>query len=213
MDRSLLFFYCLAGFFLTYFLFKLAKDKYKLQSLMFIFSLIISLVIASSFSALSTGLWFLVVIASTFTLLFLSGMFMALLKQFVMRRYILRCVDNLKRLSATEMVESLINNHNKTQWYVLYFPIDGAMEIGVNLFGDNPIIGKRLYIRTMTKRQMYFIPEDISGTIDLQSNIACTLYEFYTLTPQTKSLIEDYLTRIKNGHLQPWLLNAEPDEK
>ncbi|EOW1329789.1 hypothetical protein [Klebsiella aerogenes] len=213
MDRSLLFFYCLCGFFLNYFLFKLAKEKYKLQSLTFIFSFIISLVIASSFPTLSTGEWFLVVIASTFTLLFLLAFSTALLKQFLMRRYILRCVENLKYLTPTEMVESLINSHNKTQWYVLYFPLEDAIEIGVNLFAENPIIGKRLYIRTMTNRQMYFIPEKISSTIDLQSNIACTLYEFYTLTPQTKSLIEDYLTRIKNGHLQPWRLNAEPDEK
>ncbi|MEQ0263265.1 hypothetical protein ABLV66_00885 [Klebsiella sp. CN_Kp073] len=213
MDRSLLFFYCLCGFLLTYFLFKFAKEKYKLQSLTFIFSFIISLVIASSFSVLSTGEWFLVVIASTVTLLFLLGFFTALLKQFVMYRYILRCVDNLKLLSPAEMVESLINNHNKKQWYVLYFPVEGVIEIGVNLFAENPIVGRRLYIRTMTNRQMYIIPENISSTIDLQSNIACTLYEFYTLAPQTKSLIEDYLNRIKNGYLQPWRLNAEHDEK
>ncbi|MGF6192714.1 hypothetical protein [Serratia sp. 2723] len=212
MDRSLLVFYCIWGIALLYLGVKLVKDKNKWHGIGLILSVIISLVFASSFSSLSTGMWFLLVIVSTFVILFLSAFIITILKHHSMARYVHGRVNQLKNSSPADMVEYLVED-NKKQWYVLYLPLDGSIEIGVNLFGKAPVVGEKIYIKTLTGRHMHFIPKYILKEIDLKSNIICILQNFYYIDHQTKKLVDDYILRIKTGHKEPWLLNKEINEK
>ena len=98
------------------------------------------------------------------------------------------------------MVEYLVKDHNKKHWYVLYFPENNSIEIGVNLFGSDLVIGKKLHIKTLTERMIYFIPGNTLQDLDLKNSITYTLQEFYNINNQTKALVESYISKIKDGH-------------
>ena len=200
MERSLVFFYCMWAIFLTYFGFKLVKDKYKWYSIGFVVSVIISLVFASSFSRISTGVWFLVVITSTVAILFSSLFIVVMIKHYLMIKYVHKKVSQLKYLSPTDMVDYLVKDHNKKHWYVIHFPEKNSIEIGVNLFGSDLVIGKKLHIKTLTDRLIYFIPGNTFQDVDLKNSIIYNLQDFYNINSQTRALVESYISKVKDGH-------------
>lgn len=186
--------------FFTYFGFKLVKDKYKWHSIGFVVSVVISLVFASSFSHISTGVWFLVVIISTVAILFSSLFIIVILKHYLIIKYVHKKVIQLKDLPPTDMVEYLVKDHNKKHWYVLYFPESNSIEIGVNLFGSDLVIGKKLHIKTLTDRMMYFIPGNTSQDINLKNSMIYNLQDFYNINSQTRALVESYISKVKGVH-------------
>lgn len=213
MEWSLLFFYCIWGLALVYSAVKFAKEKYKWHSLAFAVSFVISCVIASSFSSLSTGIWFVLVISLTFAILFITLFLLAMIKHYLMVRRINKINAQLKHLPSFNVVEHLFAEHNKHPWYVLYLPLEGFIAIGVNLYGTDPVIGKKLSIQTLAGRHIFFTPEYIPETIDSKCNVICTLHDFYTFNNQTRTLVDDYILRIKNGHSEPWVIRDEINKR
>jgi len=213
MERSLLFFYCIWGIAIVYFGIKITKDKYKWHSIALVVSAIISCAIASSFSLSSTGIWFALVIIFTFTILFITFFLLGMIKHYSIKRHIHKIISQLKCISSFNLVDNLVVEHNKYQWYVLHLPLDGSIEIGTNLYNTNPIIGKKFYIKTLTNRYVYFIPEYTPKEIDLKSNIVFILQDFYNINHQTRILVDDYILRIKNDHKEPWIISDEINKK
>ena len=117
-----------------------------------------------------------------------------------MVKYVNKKVSQLKNLSPTDMVEYLVEDHNKKHWYVLHFPENNSIEIGVNLFGSELIIGKKLHIKTLTGRLMYFIPGSTFQDIDLKHSISYNLQDFYNINSQTRALVESYISKVKGVH-------------
>lgn len=117
-----------------------------------------------------------------------------------MIKYVHKKVIQLKHLSPTDMVECLVKDHNKKHWYVLYSPENNSIEIGVNLFGSDPVIGKKLHIKTLSDRMMYFIPGNTFQDINLKNSITYNLQDFYNTNNQTRALVESYISKVKDVH-------------
>lgn len=213
MERSLLFFYSIGGIALIAFAIKFVKAKSKWQNLTPIFSVIISCTIASSFPSLSAGMWFALVAMNTFNILFIVVFLMAIFKRYLIIRYFNKITKELKVLPPSDLIDYLIKDHNKYQWYALHLPLEGSFEIAVNVLDTNPVIGKKFHIKTLAGRQIHFTPEYIPQTIDFETNFICVLQEFYEMAPHAKLLVDDYILRIKSGHQEPWTINLNDESR
>lgn len=200
MDRSLVFFYCMWAIFFTYFTLKFVKEKNKWPCVALNLSLIISLVFASFFYDLSTGMWFLVVIVSTAAIFLTSLLIIIMLKQHLIVKYVQRKINQLQSLPPADMIEFLIKDNPKKNWYVLYFPVNNSVEIGVNLLDSELIVGQSTHIKTLTNKVIRFIPGDTSQEKDLKNSVIYNLQEFYSMSCQTKALAESYILGIKDTY-------------
>lgn len=204
MDTSLLFFYAMISSFLIYFAFKIKSDVYKWQSLSLIFSLILNCFFASSFFSPLSGLWWLSLITGSIIVLF--SLFVA--TEFIQRHRCIKYIQNiiiaLKTASPEEIASLLVSHHDKRQWYVLNAPSMNAREIGVNIFSTSPVVGKKFFVRTLTGRNMAITPEYLPDALDFDIDFICALPEFYNADAQTKTMVENYITRIKTGEEEPW---------
>lgn len=204
MDTSLLFFYAMISSFLIYFAFKIKGDTYKWQSLSLIFSLILNCFIASSFFKPLSGLWWLSLITGSILVLFFLFMATEFIQRHRCGKYIQKIIAALKTASPEEIARLLISHHDKRQWYVLNAPSMNAREIGVNIFNASPVIGKKFFFRTLTGRNMAITPEYLPDSLDFDINFICALPEFYNVDAHTKTMVENYLARIKTGEEEPW---------
>lgn len=147
MDRSLLFFYSFMGSFIIYFGIRFVKDEYKWHSLLFVSSVVASLIISSCFLRPVTGEWLLLVAVLTFVVLFSIALLIVMMKQCSMRRHVRKKITLLQSLSPEDFVKDLIAEHDRKQWYVLYLPSDNKIEIGFNLFDANPVLARSLMLK------------------------------------------------------------------
>lgn len=79
-----------------------------------------------------------------------------------------------------------------------------AREIGVNIFNASPVIGKKFFVRTLTGRNMAITPEYLPDSLDFDINFICAVPEFYNVDARTKTMVENYIARIKTGEEEPW---------
>ena len=98
------------------------------------------------------------------------------------------------------MVQYLVKDYNKKYWYVLYSPTDNSIEIGVNLFYSDFIIGEKLHIKTLAGRLISFIPGNTFQMVNLKHSIVYNLQDFYNINNQTQALVESYMSKVKDGH-------------
>ncbi|MTH48173.1 hypothetical protein [Intestinirhabdus alba] len=211
--KIVIIFYCLGGSALVYFGIKLIKDEHRGYSFALIACVITSCIIVSSFSSLSTGIWWVLVIVLTFTMLFVVLFLSVIIKNYLMTRYINSLVTQLKNTPSFNLAEHLIKEHHKYQWYALHFPLENTFELGFNFHGINPVIGKKLYIKTLTGRHLHFIPMQLPQEIDFNSTTLSVLPSFYSFNQRTKALVDDYLLRIKDNHKTPWIINDVVDKE
>ncbi|MCE9991890.1 hypothetical protein LZ633_07740 [Enterobacter asburiae] len=212
MDRSLLFFYSFMGFFIIYFGIRFVKDEYKWHSLLFVSSVVASLIISSCFLRPVTGEWLLLVAVLTFVVLFSIALLIVMMKQCSMRRHVRKKITLLQSLSPEDFVKDLIAEHDRKQWYVLYLPSDNKIEIGFNLFDANPVIGKKFDVKTLSGRYFYFIAQCGLQEPGLKNDSLYSLGDFYVIDNQAKKLVHDYLNRIKSGHKNPGIINEDSVE-
>lgn len=209
MDRSLLFFYCLVIALLIYSIFKIKNDRYKWQGLTLVFSVVVNCFISSSLFNIFSGYWWLSLIAGSVILIVILVVPTEFIKQYITSKYLKKIIASLKDTTTEEMSHRLISHHNKKQWYVLNSPSNNSIEIGLNIFNTTPIIGKKFYIKTLTQRYIFIIPEYQPNEFSLTNDFICTLPDFYKANPQTQALVENYIDRVKVGEPEPWVVKPQ----
>jgi hypothetical protein len=147
------------------------------------------------------------VITLAYTISFLFFFLLAIIKNYLIARYIRRIITQLKYEPYFNLVENLIAEHNKHQWYVLYSPLEHSLEIGINISKKDILIGNKIVFKCLTGRRIYLIPEYLSKILDSSATLICTVQEFYNIDRHTKTLVDDYLFRIKNNQKEPWIIN------
>lgn len=207
MENSLLFFYFIWGGFLLYFFITFIKDKYKWKSLTLIFSLIIcGHLLPLSFPA-PRGVWLILTILAAMAFNIVSFVCFGFINLYLIEKYFKSVVKLMKYSSPTNLINKLIEDHHKYQWYVLHIPAEDTLEIGINLYKKDPVIGKKVLIKTLTGRNLNFVPEYITVIKVMESNIICPLQAFYEFNKQTKNLIDSYIASIALGVEKPWLIS------
>nr|ADI47057.1 hypothetical protein ECAGIv1_0052 [Escherichia coli] len=81
------------------------------------------------------------------------------------------------------------------------------MEICYNIFNVNPVIGKKLYLKTLSNRHIRFTVKNIILLPALNDDFICTLESFYNNSDETKDIIDNYIRKIQGNQQLPWLIN------
>ncbi|EAM8616031.1 hypothetical protein BHS62_26045 [Salmonella enterica] len=207
MDRSLIFFYTILSFIIIYFTITFIKEKNKLPTLAFVFLIALNSYIFLYFSIFASEIWLILTAAGTLLSVILSFTIFYLIKQYLTSKHLDSRINQLRQTSCSDLVNQLIADHKAHQWYVLYIASNNTLEIGINTLNTNPVIGRKFYIKTLTKRYIYLIPEHLSFQLTGNENLICLLKDFYNLNNQSKTLIDDYILRIKTDVKEPWIIS------
>lgn len=211
MDKSLWFFYGFLFLCALYFFIKYLRSKDKFYGLTFIPIAIISVYISSFFFYLSTGWWMLLV----FTIMQVIHLFLAfacdIIKFLLAKKYFNLVANKIHTTDTQHLTDILIDKQNKRQWYVFYLPLDGVIEIGINLSGMVPVQGKRFYILTLTGRIMSLLVGYRTVPINTENNIISPFSEFYETSQQTRTLVNNYIDGIKGNIENPWVISNNAD--
>ncbi|HHY2270437.1 TPA: hypothetical protein ACV3FE_004957, partial [Escherichia coli] len=130
-------------------------------------------------------------------------------KMILMSRHIRKMQKKLKQTSVPDFICYSIEKHNKYPIYVLHMPSNNIIEIGYNIINTDLVIGEKIHFRTLSNRSLYFnlIQPPLIATI--KDDVFCTLHDYYNHNNETKSTIDNYISKIKDNHNTPWLLNNE----
>ncbi|PVZ83973.1 hypothetical protein C9426_24900 [Serratia sp. S1B] len=77
-------------------------------------------------------------------------------------------------------------------------------DIGVKLFDAKMEINKKFFIRALSGRVVFMIPERFLESLNLEGNIICPLADFYDVSAEAKELVHNYVEAIKNNSAEPW---------
>lgn len=161
------------------------------------------------FSALrSIGLFVtLIVLNIVFNLLF--SLLCILSKMILMSQHIRKMQKKLKQMPVSDFIYYLMKKHNKYPTYVLHMPSNNIFEIGYNIMNTDLVIGEKIYFRTLSNRSLYFTLTQAPLIATIKDDVFCTLHDYYNHNNETKSTIDNYISKIKDNHNTPWLLNNE----
>lgn len=129
-----------------------------------------------------------------------------MIKHFLATMHFNKVVGNIKNTPPEDLIKSLIDDHCRKQWYVIYSPSSNIIEIGINLTNSNPVLGEKFQIKSLSDRYLCFTPETFLDSINIESDLFCTLQDFYVFNKQTKKFVDDYMYRIKNDMETPWII-------
>lgn len=207
MDRSLLFIYCFWGLLLLYLARLFFRDKYKWQSILFNLSAAINCYTSSFIFATWSAEWWIAVLTGTFVLLFILQISYSIIKKHQAKKHCNKIIKEIHNLSSTHIVNTLMTEHNRYQWYVMYLPSENTIELCVNLFDVDLTVGKKFYVRTLSARYMYFVPLFIPASIDDSTNILCPLQTFYEFSKETQQQVLNYIDAVKHDIKEPWIIS------
>ncbi|EAU6881622.1 hypothetical protein J3514_004771, partial [Salmonella enterica] len=94
-------------------------------------------------------------------------------------------------------------------WYVIYFPSDAVLEIGVNIFRATPQLYKKFYIHTLSGRIVYIKPESLKLLDQNDQNILTSLSGFYSFSKRNKIIVDNYADAIKSETPEPWKISED----
>ncbi|HFO3492836.1 TPA: hypothetical protein ACHJQN_005078, partial [Escherichia coli] len=130
-------------------------------------------------------------------------------KMILMSRHIRKMQKKLKQTSVPDFIYYSIEKHNKYPIYVLHMPSNNIIEIGYNIINTDLVIGEKIHFRTLSNRSLYFNLTQPPLIATIKDDVFCTLHDYYNHNNETKSTIDNYISKIKDNHNTPWLLNNE----
>ncbi|EHA7031301.1 hypothetical protein JMG09_004700 [Escherichia coli] len=149
----------------------------------------------------------LIVLNIVFNLFF--RLLFILSKMILMSRHIRKMQKKLKQTSVPDFIYYSIEKHNKYPIYVLHMPSNNIIEIGYNIINTDLVIGEKNHFRTLSNRSLYFNLTQPPLIATIKDDVFCTLHDYYNHNNETKSTIDNYISKIKDNHNTPWLLNNE----
>ncbi|EAA1958944.1 hypothetical protein ACQNJN_003039 [Escherichia coli] len=134
-------------------------------------------------------------------------------KRILISRHIRKMQKKLKQTSVSDFIYYLMEKHNKYPVYVLHIPSNNTIEIGYNIMNENLVIGKGIHFRTLSNRSLYFTLTQPPLIATIKDDVFCTLHDYYNHNNETKSTIDNYISKIQDNHNTPWILNNESVQK
>lgn len=214
-DRSLIFFYSLMLFAFIFIIIKIKRDNQRFSIMIYLSSLLASMVLASFIYNFGTAYWFLSAFALSYLIsLVIISIFIAV-KYHLRKRRFNDKVNTVKNEGA-ECLESLYLNEpddrwHSLHWHVVYFPQQNMLEIAVNLYHDELKPNKKFFSWTLTGRTLRVIPEALIETFTLEQNVICPLSMFMQHSEEARKLVTNYAEAIKQGLPEPWKLHEQQD--
>lgn len=187
------------------------EDSDKFYMLIFIFTLVLTGYVISFFLPYISAKWIVITILVTL-LSFISQLtVLFIIKYNLFLHYIDQNVKKLKKYPSFKIVATLIKNQKKYPVYVLYMPSKNTVEVCFNIFNVNLISGNKVYVKTLTNRYVHIIPKYLSTPLTMDDDFICLLNDFYNFNEETKSLLENYLLKIRDNVNEPWILHTLKD--
>ena len=217
MDRSLIFFYSMAGLGIIWALIALFRDKKRWQTLACFASLLAGMYISSEFFALSGGTWFISSLVLAYIIPTVMIFIVYILRARATKKQLMRTVEGIRREGIVYLAEQLRQDgtpewKNK-EWYALNSPAQNTFEIGMNPCHLTPVIGEKFRIAVLSGRMFRFKPEFIIPMADINTEMVCRLADFYAFSDESQQRVTDYLEAIKNNSAEPWkIIASEPDK-
>ena len=215
MDRSLLFFYGLFTLLIGYFAWKAKKQQVLANTFLQLAALVTSMVLASLFAEMATGTWWITVIGLAFALLVGGAILVLSVKYYHGKKQFQAALNIIKSQGAAGM-DILLGDESghRLDWQVIYFPEQNTFEIGANVYYQKWVLFKKYYLRTLSGRTVYFIPDTLLGEVDLNRNGVYAPDMFVAHSKETAELVRHYADAIKDGVNEPWkLFNEEQQQK
>ena len=163
-----------------------------MQSLLFIFLLLTGGYLSSHIFNTGSGKWLFITIAITFLLNTALIFLFIFTKAYFFSQHVNKMREKAKQTNSL---------------YVLYAPSENTVEICYNIFNVNPVIGKKLYLKTLSNRHIRFTVKNIILLPALNDDFICTLESFYNNSDETKDIIDNYIRKIQGNQQLPWLIN------
>lgn len=217
MDRSLIFFYSIAGLGIIWALIALFRDKKRWQTLACFASLLAGMYISSEVFALSGGTWFISSLVLAYIIPTVMIFIVYILRARATKKQLMRTVEGIRREGIVYLAEQLRQDgtaewKNK-EWYALNSPAQNIFEIGMNPCHLTPVIGEKFRIAVLSGRMFRFKPEFLVPMADINTEMVCRLADFYAFSDESKQRVTDYLDAIKNNSAEPWkIIAGEPDK-
>ncbi|ECG8590444.1 hypothetical protein FNI11_11975 [Salmonella enterica subsp. salamae] len=203
MDGSLLFFYCFIGLFLLYWGFKFFHFGDRWNDIIIIFSMVATGYLSSFFLSAWALRWWISVITGTFILSALLSVIHSIIIKHINKKYLSKVMTDINFITMPDLIESLIDNQHKYPLYILHFSEENKIEIGINLYNLNPIIGKPFYTMTLIGRTVNLIPGPLLPSLDMTQDFICPLSTFYRMNEENRVAVFHYINAIKESSNPP----------
>lgn len=207
MDFAVIFFWSFACVVIFLCLKSSINNQEKMQSLLFIFLLLTGGYLSSHIFNTGLGKWLFITIAITFLLNTALIFLFIFTKAYFFSQHVNKMREKAKQTNSLDFINCLIKLHKKYPVYVLYAPSENTVEICYNIFNVNPVIGKKLYLKTLSNRHIRFTVKNIILLPALNDDFICTLESFYNNSDETKDIIDNYIRKIQGNQQLPWLIN------
>ncbi|UTJ48475.1 hypothetical protein NLZ15_05360 [Atlantibacter subterranea] len=89
---------------------------------------------------------------------------------------------------------------------MIYLPEQNTLEIGANIYYQKWVLFNKYYLRTLSGRTVYFVPDLLLVEVDLSRNGLYALGMFVRHSKETAESVRHYADAIKSGVNQPWRL-------
>ncbi|EKJ6322668.1 hypothetical protein PJS25_002933 [Escherichia coli] len=207
MDFAVIFFWAFSCIVIFLCLKSSINNQEKMQSLLFIFLLLTGGYLSSHIFNTGSGKWLFTTIVITF-LLYTTFIFLFIFtKAYFFSQHVNKMQKKAKEINYCDFISYSISQHEKCPTYVLYAQSEKTVEICYNIFNVNPVIGKKLYLKTLSNRHIRFTVKNIILLPALNDDFICTLESFYNNSDETKDIIDNYIRKIQGNQQLPWLIN------
>ncbi|WP_411752807.1 hypothetical protein [Serratia sp. (in: enterobacteria)] len=213
LDRSLIFFYGLILCLFIYSFIKIKRDNKRFSIMVYLLSLLASMVLTSFIYAFGTGYWCI----SAFLLSYFLSFFVIVIftiSQIILRKKRFNNRVNMVRNEGAECLENLYLNEpddrwHSLHWHVVYFPQQNMLEVAADIYHNEFKPNKKFFSKTLSGRTIGIIPEALVSTFTLEQNVICPLKLFMQHSEETRKLVINYAEAIKNSLPEPWKLREQ----
>lgn len=214
MDRSLLIFYGLFIVLIGFYVWKAKKQRILTNTLLQLAALGTSMVLASLSAESGTGREWMSVVVIYFALL-AGGAALFLGIKFHRGKKTFKAALNIIKTQGAAGCDTLLHDGSgpRLDWQVVYLPEQNTLEIGANIYYQKWVLFKKYYLRTLSGRTVYFIPDQLLAEVDLSRNGLYALEMFVRHSKETAELVRHYADAIKRGVDQPWKLFDEEQQQ
>ncbi|EAA6039918.1 hypothetical protein FNO09_22610 [Salmonella enterica subsp. diarizonae] len=210
INLPLLFFYGLISLLIIFLVIKFINDSEKWYILTYFISLLVGVLI--SYHYFTEKLFLISFIFSMSIYLSVLSIYFFIMAS-ITKKQLRKTINAIKLHGSSYLEDNLITPNEKpftsNCWYVIYFPSDAVLEIGVNIFRATPQLYKKFYIHTLSGRIVYIKPESLKLLDQNDQNILTSLSGFYSFSKRNKIIVDNYADAIKSETPEPWIISED----
>ncbi|KEY60823.1 hypothetical protein [Serratia sp. DD3] len=208
INGSVIFFYTFASLMLIYCVFQFRRSNNKWLDALKVISFIIAILASTFYFEPLSGFWIISLLVGSYLIRLVVFVIYCVVKDWCIRINLSRMIKGVRSSGFAYMDEKFLKKAKKSWldncWFIAYSPENNMFEIGVKLFDAKMEINEKFFIRTLSGRVVFMIPERFLESLNLAENIICPLADFYDFSAEAKELVFNYAEAIKNNSAEPW---------